>query len=316
MKKYIGFLIVLSVLVGFSSAQAVSNSVVQKGAKSAEVKTIQTVLKNQGYTINPDGIFGAKTEDVVKKFQAAKGLTVTGIIDANTKSVIDSITAINLAPAPVPVSQVGKYIPQAIVAPAVKPLPRVIDPTGGKTMPPLPTVTPTPVPTPLPVVIDPNTKCALVLLSKNTSYANRMVNPHTPNFKIGSFNIANNCNEPVRITNLNVGIVQSAFSVPTSDLSNLFVKDVSGNALNSQIQPTYDNNIAVDFTVNPGITFGVSVYADIGTSISGTIQTSLDYKGVGTTTGLSFPVLSSVNHTLGQVITVGNANTIKANSAN
>jgi hypothetical protein len=63
-----------------------SEMLMKKGTKSAEVKTIQSALKKQGYSISTDGNFGLKTENVVKKYQAVKGLPVTGKIDIETKS--------------------------------------------------------------------------------------------------------------------------------------------------------------------------------------------------------------------------------------
>jgi len=55
------------------------------GSTGNEVRQIQRALKNQGYyTGSVDGIFGSATEAAVRKFQAAKGLTVDGIAGAET----------------------------------------------------------------------------------------------------------------------------------------------------------------------------------------------------------------------------------------
>lgn len=59
----------------------------RKGSKGNEVKTLQRLLKQLGYSVGPSGVdgdFGTKTEGAVKKFQKAKGLTVDGIVGQNT----------------------------------------------------------------------------------------------------------------------------------------------------------------------------------------------------------------------------------------
>jgi peptidoglycan hydrolase-like protein with peptidoglycan-binding domain len=49
-----------------------------------EVKELQTALNKQGFSLTADGLFGRGTENAVKKFQAAHGLTVDGVVGANT----------------------------------------------------------------------------------------------------------------------------------------------------------------------------------------------------------------------------------------
>ena len=65
----------------------------QKGDKNNYVKEIQKVLISKGFSCGnggADGIFGNDTLAAVKKFQSAKKLTVTGIIDYDTiKNLID-----------------------------------------------------------------------------------------------------------------------------------------------------------------------------------------------------------------------------------
>ena len=51
----------------------------KKGAKGADVTTLQTLLKSMGYyTRSIDGDFGVYTQNAVKAFQKANGLTVDG----------------------------------------------------------------------------------------------------------------------------------------------------------------------------------------------------------------------------------------------
>lgn len=55
------------------------------GSTGHEVRQVQTALKQQGYyTGSVDGIYGSRTQAAVRKFQAARGLTVDGICGANT----------------------------------------------------------------------------------------------------------------------------------------------------------------------------------------------------------------------------------------
>jgi Putative peptidoglycan binding domain/Penicillin-insensitive murein endopeptidase len=50
------------------------------GDRGADVRAIQGLLKNHGFPVPIDGIFGQTTVDQVKAFQAAKGLLVSGIV--------------------------------------------------------------------------------------------------------------------------------------------------------------------------------------------------------------------------------------------
>ena len=58
----------------------------QKGSKGNDVKELQKILMQQGYTLpkyGADGDFGSETETAVKAFQKNNGLTVNGIVDTN-----------------------------------------------------------------------------------------------------------------------------------------------------------------------------------------------------------------------------------------
>lgn len=56
----------------------------RKGSKGAEVKTLQTALNRAGASITVDGDYGNKTEEAVKTFQKAHGLTDDGVCGAKT----------------------------------------------------------------------------------------------------------------------------------------------------------------------------------------------------------------------------------------
>lgn len=60
----------------------------RKGSKGHSVKTAQTLLKNKGYEIIPDGDFGPETEEAVKAFQRANKLVEDGVIGPETWGVL------------------------------------------------------------------------------------------------------------------------------------------------------------------------------------------------------------------------------------
>ena len=63
--------------------------VLKNGSTGAQVKTVQTKLKNWGYyTGSVDGIYGPKTVAAVKYFQRVNGLTQDGIVGAKTAAAM------------------------------------------------------------------------------------------------------------------------------------------------------------------------------------------------------------------------------------
>lgn len=68
----------------------VTLTVLRKGSKGGEVKTIQMLLNEIGFRdqngahLQNDGIFGAKTEYAVKNYQRKRGLTVDGVVGFET----------------------------------------------------------------------------------------------------------------------------------------------------------------------------------------------------------------------------------------
>lgn len=68
-------------------------STIQKGSKHDDVKTWQNHLKSKGYDIGSagaDGIFGEATDKATRQYQADRGLTVDGIVGANTWGSMDT----------------------------------------------------------------------------------------------------------------------------------------------------------------------------------------------------------------------------------
>ena len=61
------------------------SAAVKRGSTGADVKKIQTKLKNWGYyNGSVDGVFGWQTESAVKSFQKKNGLTVDGVAGTKT----------------------------------------------------------------------------------------------------------------------------------------------------------------------------------------------------------------------------------------
>ena len=56
----------------------------QYGASGDEVKELQTLLNNNGYKLDVDGIFGSNTQKAVREYQQKFGLDVDGIVGNNT----------------------------------------------------------------------------------------------------------------------------------------------------------------------------------------------------------------------------------------
>ena len=62
---------------------------IQTGLTTSQIKTVQTKLKNWGYYKGSvDGIYGSQTKAAVKYFQRNNGLTVDGIVGAQTAKAL------------------------------------------------------------------------------------------------------------------------------------------------------------------------------------------------------------------------------------
>jgi peptidoglycan hydrolase-like protein with peptidoglycan-binding domain len=57
---------------------------VRRGSTGAAVSTVQARLRDRGWSITVDGVFGPRTEEVVRAFQREKGLAVDGIVGPAT----------------------------------------------------------------------------------------------------------------------------------------------------------------------------------------------------------------------------------------
>lgn len=73
------------------------------GSSGDEVKKLQETLNAQGnYNLATDGKFGAKTQEAVKAYQKANGLSVDGIVGNNTWGALNKASTPSTAPSTTP----------------------------------------------------------------------------------------------------------------------------------------------------------------------------------------------------------------------
>lgn len=81
--------LVLCVAVSAAVCPDAFAAVLKRGSSGAEVRSLQTRLKNWGYYDGGiDGIYGSKTVAAVKYFQRKNGLTADGIVGAKTAAAL------------------------------------------------------------------------------------------------------------------------------------------------------------------------------------------------------------------------------------
>ena len=95
------------------------------GSQGSDVTELQKLLNQNGYNLDPDGIFGSKTQAAVKEYQQKNGLTVDGIVGENTWGALTkAATASPSTPAETPTEtkaptfEYGAYTPSDTVAQA------------------------------------------------------------------------------------------------------------------------------------------------------------------------------------------------------
>lgn len=67
-----------------------------RGNAGPEVKQLQELLNNNGFSLETDGIFGPKTEAALKEFQSRQGLSmVDGVVGPETYGAMDKVAAVN-----------------------------------------------------------------------------------------------------------------------------------------------------------------------------------------------------------------------------
>lgn len=78
----------------------------QLNSRGAAVTQLQRDLSRLGYPLSADGIFGAKTDATVRKFQRDNGLTVDGIVGPKTRAAIEREK--NNASLPIPTARLSE----------------------------------------------------------------------------------------------------------------------------------------------------------------------------------------------------------------
>lgn len=67
-----------------------TNNQIKYGSQGSDVKELQKLLNQNGYSLDEDGVFGSKTQSAVKDYQTKNNLTVDGIVGKNTWGALTS----------------------------------------------------------------------------------------------------------------------------------------------------------------------------------------------------------------------------------
>ncbi len=63
------------------------------GDEGSTVRYLQSLLRNQGYFIDVDGVFGSQTQDRVRRFQTSRGLRADGVVGSQTWAALEGGTS-------------------------------------------------------------------------------------------------------------------------------------------------------------------------------------------------------------------------------
>src|SRR3989338_4339107 len=94
-----------------------SSRILTIGSRGADVKSVQQILKNEGYSVGViDGSYGKRTARVVREFQDDNDLAVTGTVNSDTWKVLKTFGVIVMPPPPIPDSPIisGVKGPQSL----------------------------------------------------------------------------------------------------------------------------------------------------------------------------------------------------------
>lgn len=82
----------IAVLMTLASAEVSAATLIKKGTRNTEVKNIQATLKELGYYTYPTitGYYGSATEQAVKRFQRAMGVSDDGIVGNITRALLQN----------------------------------------------------------------------------------------------------------------------------------------------------------------------------------------------------------------------------------
>jgi len=138
----------------------------------------------------------------------------------------------------------------------------------------------------------------LLAVAKNSGYANSTQNPNTAGVKIGSFVLQNqSSSEGVRVTSFTVGLGGTS---ALTNLGALKTSETSGSG-STPVQPQASNTFSVDFTLAPGATKTVDIFADTSSATGVTVIPTLAVTALGASSNTSV----SVSAVTGQTVTLG-----------
>ncbi len=157
----------------------------------------------------------------------------------------------------------------------------------------------------------------LLAAAKNVGYANTTLSPNSANTKIGSFVLQNqSSSESVRVTSLTVGMVydsnsdaaitsadtaMTSSSVPAlTNFSGLKTSETTGSG-SVPVQPQGSNVFSVDFTLAPGASKTVDIFADTSSTTGSIFGVTLAASALGSSSNTSISVAAVV----GQKISLG-----------
>ncbi len=72
-----------------SQTNSASQTIANPDITATDVEEAQQALKDKGYSLNVDGVAGAKTASAIRQFQEDNDLDVTGVLDTETLAMLD-----------------------------------------------------------------------------------------------------------------------------------------------------------------------------------------------------------------------------------
>ena len=148
----------------------------------------------------------------------------------------------------------------------------------------------------------------LLAVAKNTGYSNQTVSPNTAGVKLGSYVIQNqSSSESVRVTSLVVNLYDSTATTPLdnttttpklNNFSGLRTSETSGSG-STPVQPQATNTFSVDFTLAPGATKIIDVFADTSSTTGGAqVITKLAVNALGSSSNTSISIAAQQGQTV------------------
>lgn len=96
MQKKCSSILVLALLIVFSihslTYAMITTLPLKKGMSGPDVKELQQILVEMGYTLNIDSVFGLETEQIIKDFQESQGIFIDGIVGQDTLLKIKEVS--------------------------------------------------------------------------------------------------------------------------------------------------------------------------------------------------------------------------------